>query len=84
MPSAPSSTTSGFVPQSHAIRSPMPDAVRDCSIYADFAQTLIANARALHVDEPFGVELKESVYALDTSTIDLCLSVFSWPPFRST
>jgi IS4 transposase len=38
----------------------------------------------LYIDEPFGVDLKESVYALDTTTIDLCLSVFSWAPFRST
>lgn len=41
-------------------------------------------ARPLYVDEPFGVDLKESVYALDTTTIDLCLSVFSWAPFRPT
>jgi hypothetical protein len=58
--------------------------VRDWRIYADFAQSLIAIARPLYVDEPFGVDLKESVYALDTTTIDLCLSVFSWVPFRST
>src|SRR6516225_5658095 len=60
------------------------NAVRDWRIYADFAQSLIAIARPLYVDEPFGVDLKESVYALDTTTIDLCLSVFSWAPFRST
>src|SRR5205823_1006006 len=60
------------------------NAVRDWRIYADFAQGLIAIARPLYVDEPFGVDLKESVYALDTTTIDLCLSVFSWAPFRST
>src|SRR5881392_4522146 len=52
------------------------NAVRDWRIYADFAQSLIAIARPLYVDEPFGVDLKESVYALDTTTIDLCLSVF--------
>src|ERR1022692_2985929 len=60
------------------------NAVRDWRIYADFAQSLIGIARPLYVDEPFGVDLKESVYALDTTTIDLCLSVFSWAPFRST
>ncbi len=60
------------------------NAVRDWRIYADFAQSLIGIARRLYVDEPFGVDLKESVYALDTTTIDLCLSVFSWAPFRST
>ena len=60
------------------------NAVRDWRICADFAQGLIAIARPLYVDEPFGVDLKESVYALDTTTIDLCLSVFSWAPFRLT
>src|SRR5436309_394671 len=60
------------------------NAVRDWRIYADFAQSLIGIARRLYVNEPFGVDLKESVYALDTTTIDLCLSVFSWAPFRST
>ena len=60
------------------------NAVRPWQIYADFAQSLIAIARPLYVDEPFGVDLKESVYALDTTTIDLCLSVFPWAPFRTT
>jgi len=60
------------------------NAVRDWRIHADFAQSLIGIARPLYVDEAFGVDLKESVYALDTTTIDLCLSVFSWAPFRST
>src|SRR5277367_2224044 len=60
------------------------NAVRDWRIHADFAQSLIGIARRLYVDEPFGADLKESVYALDTTTIDLCLSVFSWAPFRST
>jgi hypothetical protein len=60
------------------------NAVRNWRIYADLAQSLIGIARPLYVDEPFGVDLKESVYALDTTTIDLCLSVFSWAPFRST
>jgi hypothetical protein len=58
------------------------NAVRDWRIYADFAQSLIAIARRLYVQEPFGVELQETVYALDTTTIDLCLSVFPWAPFR--
>jgi len=60
------------------------NAVRDWRIYADVAQSLIAIARPLYVNEPFGVDLTESVYALDTTTIDLCLSVFSWAPFRRT
>jgi hypothetical protein len=57
---------------------------RDWRIYADFAQSLIAMARRLYAQEPFGVDLKDTVYALDSSTIDLCLSVFPWAPFRST
>jgi uncharacterized protein DUF4372/DDE family transposase len=67
-------------------RSTLADAneVRDWRIYAEFAQRLIGIARGLFVDEPFGVDLKETVYALDSSTIDLCLSVFAWAPFRST
>jgi hypothetical protein len=58
--------------------------VRDWRIYADFAKSLIGIARPLYVDEPFDVDLKDAVCALDTTTIDLCLSVFSWAPFRST
>ncbi|MFA5371199.1 MAG: IS4 family transposase [Sideroxydans sp.] len=60
------------------------NAVRDWRIYADFAQSLIGIARPLYVEEPFGVDLSETVYALDATTIDLCLSVFPWAPFRST
>ena len=60
------------------------NAVRDWRIYADFAQSLIGIARPLYVDEPFGVDLSETVYALDATTIDLCLSVFPWAPFRLT
>jgi Domain of unknown function (DUF4372)/Transposase DDE domain len=60
------------------------NAVRDWRIYADFAQSLIGIARPLHVDEPFGVDLKETVYALDATTIDLCLSVFPWAHFQAT
>lgn len=59
------------------------NAVRDWRVYADLAQSLIGIARRLYAEEPFGVDLKETVYALDASTIDLCLSVFPWAPFRS-
>jgi hypothetical protein len=71
---------------SRVSRSTLADAneSRDWRIYADFAQSLIAIARRLYAGEPFGVDLKETVYALDASTIDLCLSVFAWAPFRST
>jgi hypothetical protein len=70
--------------RSRISRSTLADAneVRDWRIYADFAQRLIVMARKLYIDEPFGVDLKETVYALDTTTIDLCLSVFPWAPFR--
>jgi len=57
---------------------------RDWRIYADFAQVLINIARDLYVDHDFGVELDETVYALDASTIDLCLSLFPWAKFRKT
>jgi hypothetical protein len=60
------------------------NAIRDWHIYADFAQSLIGIARPLYVDEPFGVDLKDTVYALDTTTIDLCLSVFPWAPFQQS
>ncbi len=56
--------------------------VRDWRIYADFAQVLIKHARTLYAREPFGVELDQTVYALDSTTIDLCLSVFPWARFR--
>jgi len=55
---------------------------RDWRIYADFAQVLIHQARHLYADDDFGVELKETVYALDTTTIDLCLSLFPWAKFQ--
>jgi Domain of unknown function (DUF4372)/Transposase DDE domain len=72
--------------KSRISRSTLADAneSRDWRIYADFAQSLIAIARRLYAGDPFGVDLKETVYALDASTIDLCLSVFCWAPFRST
>ena len=55
---------------------------RDWRIYADFAQTLIGRARILYLGEPFGVDLEGTVYALDSTTIDLCLSLFPWATFR--
>lgn len=57
---------------------------RDWRIYADFAQRLIAQARRYYAEEDLGLELTNTVYALDSTTIDLCLSVFPWAPFRST
>ena len=57
---------------------------RDWRIYADFAQQLIHEARTLYLKEDFGVDLTETVYALDSSTIDLCLSLFPWARFRTT
>ena len=56
--------------------------VRDWRIYADFAHMQIAKARALYVNDSFGVELDHCVYALDSTTIDLCLAVFPWAQFR--
>ena len=56
--------------------------IRDWRIYADFAQILIHRARTLYRDEAFGVELAQTVYALDATTIDLCLSLFPWARFR--
>ena len=55
---------------------------KDWRIYADFAQVLINIARELYVNDDFGVELDNTVYALDSSTIDLCLSLFPWARFR--
>ncbi len=60
------------------------NAVRDWRIYADFAQSLISIARPLYANEPFGVDLQNTVYALDTTTIDLSLSVFPWAPFQQS
>lgn len=57
---------------------------RDWRIYADFAQVLIKIARELYANEDFGLELKQAVYAFDSTTIDLCLSVFPWAKFRKT
>ncbi len=57
---------------------------RDWHIYADFAYSLILIARKLYSNEPFGVDLKQAVYALDATTIDLCLSLFPWADFRKS
>jgi hypothetical protein len=57
---------------------------RDWRIYADFAQHLINIARDLYAHDDFGIELDETVYALDASTIDLCLSLFPWARFRKS
>jgi hypothetical protein len=56
--------------------------VRDWRIYADFAQVLIHIARSLYANEDFGLELDQTVYALDSTTIDLCLTLFPWAKFR--
>jgi len=67
-------------------RSTLADAneTRDWRIWADVAALLIARARKLYINEPLAVELANTVYALDSTTIDLCLSLFEWAPFRST
>ena len=57
---------------------------RDWRIWSDLAASLIRRARKLYANESLGVELDNTVYALDSSTIDLCLSLFDWAPFRST
>jgi len=65
-------------------RSTLGDAneTHDWRIYADFAQVLIGIARPLHLRDPIGVDLSQSLYALDSTTIDLCLSLFPWAKFR--
>ena len=70
----------------HVARSNLGDAneKRDWRIYRDFANTLIAQARQLYADDAFAVDLDNSVYALDTTTIDLSLKVFPWAHFRTT
>ena len=67
-------------------RSALADAneTRDWRIYYEFAQALIVIARRLYADEPLAVDLANTVYALDATTIDLCLSLFPWAPFRQT
>jgi len=68
--------------RSGASRSTLADAnrLRDWRIYFDLAQVLIAEARALYADEPIGIDLKHTAYALDATTIDLCLALFPWAP----
>jgi len=56
--------------------------VRDWRIYAEFAQILINRARRLYAHDSFGVELNQTAYALDSTTIDLCLSLFPWAKLR--
>ena len=70
--------------RSPVARSTLADAneARDWRIFADFAQVLIGIARGLYRDEEFGLELDETVYALDATTIDLCLALFPWAKFR--
>jgi len=70
----------------HVARSTLADAneKRDWRIYRDFANALIATARKLYAEESFGVDLQNTVYALDTTTIDLSLSVFPWAHFRTS
>jgi hypothetical protein len=65
-------------------RSTLADANRthDWRIFADLAQVLIGRARKLYVTEPFGVEMEQTAYAFDSTTIDLCLSLFPWARFR--
>jgi len=67
-------------------RSTLADAneARDWRVHAAFAQHLIAHARKLYHDDSLGFELENTAYALDSTTIDLCLSVFPWAPFRTT
>ena len=67
-------------------RSALADAneTRDWRIYYEFAQALIVIARRLYADEPLAVDLANTIYALDATTIDLCLSLFPWAPFRHT
>jgi hypothetical protein len=57
--------------------------IRDWRIYADFAQILIGQARRIYANDSFGVELDQTAYALDSTTIDLCLSLFPWAKFRA-
>ena len=70
--------------RSRIARSTLADAneTHDWRIFADFAQHLIGVARPLHVQDPIGVDLDHSLYALDSTTIDLCLSLFPWAKFR--
>ena len=81
---APKLYAMGF--RSPVKRSTLADAneSRDWRIWSDLAALLIGRARKFYASESLGVELDNTVYALDSSTIDLCLSLFDWAPFRST
>ena len=70
--------------RSRVSRTTLADAneIRDCHIYADFAQVLIGIVRPLYADEDLGIELDNTAYALDSTRIDLCLSLFPWARFR--
>jgi hypothetical protein len=70
--------------RSRIARSTLADAneTRDWRVFADFAQHLIGVAKPLHAEDPMGVDLDHSLYALDSTTIDLCLSLFPWAKFR--
>ena len=72
--------------RSKVARSTLADAneAHDWRIFADFAQHLIGVARPLHAQDPMGVELDDTLYALDSTTIDLCLALFPWAKFRKT
>ncbi len=87
--SLPQSTEQQALPYGHTLQSCTQhtgrcNENRDWRIYADFAQSLIQTARRLYADEDLGLELDNTVYALDATTIDLCLSVFPWAHFRQT
>ena len=70
--------------RSHVSRSTLADANRahDWRIYADFAQVLIRRARELYIHDPLGATLEQTAYALDSTTVDLCLNLFPWAKFR--
>ena len=74
----------GFTSRIHVSTLARANRSRSWRIHGDLAQRLIARARALYASEDLGLELDETVYALDSSTVDLCLSVFSWATFRAT
>jgi hypothetical protein len=81
---APSSKLYHIGIRSQVARNTLAKTTRDWRIYCERAQSLIATARRFYANEPLGLDLKETIYALDATTIDLCLSVFPWAPFRST
>jgi len=76
------SSTNGVQKQGGTIHSGRRKPITRLAIYADFAQVLIAIARPLYASDPIDVDLDQSLYALDSTTIDLCLSLFPWAKFR--